>query len=347
MSQTVNVPTCESNLGRTVSDFMNVEANKTKALSKRLYQGKLNAALKEAEKELDVDLLKLLQDQGVEVTGIKNYHSSHLLSKSLSIAKFGAHANGLTFIIFEFKDKPPLFFFSVCSLKDNFSRLEGRLYTKRRAVRALIEKGLAGLYSYPTREGFEMSVNPTKVGNWIVKNHILPEVEKEPAYINPLKYQNEDNLLVLAKGTLAHKYNLDLDSIRLHTQYIRFYRNSLFTQGLVCTPEWFKDLDQEGKELISNGGYTIYAMIGDNKETKKKEVIVTVAICSKEDAFVKSFGRKQCLNNFIQGNVKEYSLSQPLESVNQALVALAEQYFEHAINVKIEPEKVNSLLPKI
>lgn len=353
MTQVVNAPNCDGNGSRQVNDFMYVESKTPKKLNRRLLQSKMNLVLKQTEKELDKDLNDyFVNNTNLQLKSTKVYHSSHLLSKDLRIANFKQHANGLTFIVFEFENHVPLFYFSVCSKEDNFSRLEGRLTAKKKALFVLTERdktnkvigGIDKLYSYPTEEQYTQSINPLKIGNWIVKHKILPEKEKNPIYVNPLKYQNEDQLLEMAKHQLATKHNIDPSTIRLHTQYIRFYENNLFRFGLVCTPEWFKDLDQEGKKLISTGGYTVYAMVGTLKDSDKKEVFVSYSRCSNEEAFVKSYGRKQCLINFIDDKIDAYSLSQPIENYKEALVGLAESKFSHAINVKVDSDKVNSFI---
>lgn len=341
MSQTVNVPSCENNLGRAVQNFMYVESNKPQQLSKRLYQSKMNNSFKETDVSLSQDISEYVNTQtDFTLKNIKVFHSSHLLAHCLRIAKFKDYANGLTIAVLEFTDRPPLFHFAICSKQDAFSRLEGRVYAKRKLLAVMKTEGVTGLYELPTPiEHLTTTVNAFKIGNYIVKNFILPEKEKAPIYVNMLKYENEDNLLAMAQELLSQKYDIDKTTFRLHTQYIRFYRNKLFSHGLVCTPDWFNSLKQEGKQLVSNGGYTIYAMIGMNKDTKANEVLVTMSRCSPEEAYVKSYGRKQCLINFIKDNVQVYSLSKPLDNINEALISLAEKALEHAINVEIISEK--------
>jgi len=353
MTQVVSTPNCEGTGSRQVNDFMYVESKTPKKLNKRLLQGKMNLVLKQTEQVLDKDLLDYFtQNTDLVLKSTKIYHGSHLLAKDLRIANFRQHSNGLTFIVFEFENHVPLFHFAICSKEDNFSRLEGRLIAKKKALFALTQRNEQGqiigsienLYTYPSRPEYTESINPLKIGNWIVKHHILPEKEKDAIYVNPLKYQNEDQLLEMAKHQLSTKHNIDISTIRLHTQYIRFYSNSLFSHGLVCTPEWFKELDQEQKKLISTGGYTVYAMIGQVKDTDTKEVFATFSRCSDEEAFVKSYGRKQCLKNFIEDKIEGYSLSAPIDNFKEALVTLAENKLSHAINIKVESDKVSSLV---
>lgn len=352
MTQVVNTPNCDDNGSRQVKDFMYVESAVPKKLSKRLLQAKMNVFLKQTENELDIELETYFKtNTNLVLKNSKIYHSSHLLNKDIRIANFKQHANGLTFIVFEFENHVPLFFFAVCSKSDNFSRLEGRVTAKKKALHKLTERneknevigGVHQLYTYPTKPEYVESITPTKIGNWIVKHKILPEKEKEAIYVNPLKYQNEDKLLEMAKHQLATKHNIDPTTIRLHTQYIRFYENSLFKHGLVCTPEWFKELDQEEKKLISNGGYTIYAMVGSLKDSDKKEIFVSYSRCSPEEAFVKEYGRKQCLTNIISNKLETYSLNTPVDNFKESLTNLAQIKFGHAINVKVETDKVNSL----
>lgn len=346
MTQTVSVPSCEDNLGRNIKNFLYVEGPKKDQLQKRYYQSKLNFSFKETEKDLDKDLLDYFKESALKLIDIKIYHSSHLLSKDLRIANFRSHANGLSFLVFTFEGHPPLFTFTICSKKDNFSRLEGRVYVKRKALHTILKHGVEGLYGYPTPTEYVDSINPLKIGNWIVKNYIIPEKEKTPIVVNKLKYENEDKLLAMAKELISQKYDIDIATIKLHTQYIRFYKTNLFSNGLVCTPSWFTTLKQEGKELLSNGGYTIYAMVGQKKESETKEVFVTLSRCSLEENYVKSYGRKQCLINFIKDQQEIYSLSQPVENMNDALLTLAEKALQHAINVEIVSEKESSLVPK-
>lgn len=345
MTQIVNVPSCEQNLGHSVADFMFVPSNTPEPLSKRLYQSKMNSVFKATEKELDSDLIEYFKTKtDLILKSMKVHHSSHLLSSSLNVAKFKDHANGLSFVYFEFENHVPLFFFTVCSKEDNFSRLEGRVYAKRKALYTLTVEGVEGLYAYPTHPEHAKSISPFKVGNWIVKHKILPEREKAPIYVNPLRYENEDRLLAMAKELISQKYDINPESLRLHTQHIRFYKTSLFNHGLVCTPEWFKELGQEGKELVSNGGYTMYAMVGTKKDSDEKEVFVAASRCSDEEAFVKSYGRKQCLINFIKDQVEVYKLSQPIDNMKNALVSLAEQAFKHAINIEVVSTNENTLV---
>lgn len=344
MTQTVSVPGTEHNLGRTVADFMYVEATGKPKLNKRSYQNKMNIAFKQTETELNKELSEFFKKSELILKHFKVYHSSHLLSKDLRIANFRSFANGLTFIVFEFENHTPLFYFTICSKEDNFSRLEGRVYAKRKALRALTTEGIEGLFAYPTDPKYTSSINPLKIGNWIVKHYILPEKEKKVVPVNSLKYQDEEKLLGMAKEVLATKYKLDPSTFKLTSQYIRFYRNKTFAHGLVCTPEWFKTTEQEGKELISNGGYTAYSMVGVEKETGKRFAIITFALCSNEDAFIKSYGRKQCLINFIKDKVDIFAMEQEVPSMKDALISLAETSLKHAINVKIEPKKENPLV---
>lgn len=343
MSQIVNVPNCESNLGRSVKDFMYVESNKPQQLPKKFYQRKMNISFKEAEKQLDQELTEFFKTTELDLKSIKIYHSSHTLASCLKISKFKQEANGLSLVIFNFNNHHSLFHFTVCSKEDNFSRLEGRVYAKRKALHALKKQNINGLYKYPTEDKYQSSVNPFKIGNWVVKNHILKTKEKPVVEINPLKYQDEDKLLGMAKEVLSTKYNVDIESIRLHTQYIRFYKTALFSHGLVCTPDWFKTLNQEGKELISNGGYTAYAMLAKLKDKDEKQVFITFSRCSNEEAFEKSYGRKQCLINFIKDNLEIFSYKTPVDNMKAALVKVAEQVFQHAINVEIVSDKEEEL----
>lgn len=346
MSTVINTPNCERNLGQTIKDFMFVPSTKKQTLSKRYYERKMNASFKATEKELDQDLVNYFKEKTeLKLTSMKIYHSSHLLARSLKIAKFREYANGLTLLIFNFENYPPLFFFTICNKEDNFSRLEGRVYVKRKSLHALLNKGPAGLYSYDTPKEFISSINPLKIGNWVVKHYIKPVKVKKVEPINILKYQDEEKLLAMAKEVLGTNYNLDPKSFSITNQYIRFYRTNMFAYGLVCTPEWFKNLNQEGKELISKGGYTVYALTGLHKETGEKYVAVSISICSPEEAFTKSYGRKQCLLNCIKDKVNVFSMKQEVPSMKDALLSIAEQQLQHAINVEISNKQESGLLP--
>lgn len=175
------------------------------------------------------------------------------------------------------------------------------------------------------------SVTPIKIANWFVKNFIKSPVQKVVKELNPLSLYNEDNLLENAKDNLAKEHNIDPESVKLYTQYIRKYSNSLLN-GLLGTPEWFKNLTDETKQLISNGGYTVYGIIGTNKETGQRSIFVTYSRCSDEEGFEKSLGRKQCLINIINNKYDTYKYTIEIESISEALLNLFMQKHQLAVN---------------
>lgn len=346
MTKTVNVPSSEDSVGHKSPDFMYVEDTKNQQqrlakLSKRYKQRKINKTFKEAEKQLDQELRSELANAGLVVESIKMYHASRTLAQGLRIVNFSQYYKGMTLLVIELKNQTPIFTYVLCSKEDTYSRLEGRVYVKRKAVSFLKDKALNKFLTYPTPQEYVKSITPEKIGNWIAKSFLIPKQDKKVVPINPLKYRDEEVLLAQAKAVLATRENLEIESMRLHSQHIRFYANKVFSQGLVCTPEWFKDLDQEGKELLSNGGYTAYGILAKLKDSDEKLVLVTFARCSKDEAYVNSYGRKQCLINFIKGNYNGYKYNQKVTSINSALVSLAEQAFGHAINVKIDVPENN------
>ena len=205
-----------------------------------------------------------------------------------------------------------------------------------------------GLNVYPDHEKDEQklqsSITPFKIGNYIVKHFIKKPVEKPEPYVNPLIGLCEDGLLVGVKRHLIETQGLVPESIRLYTQYVRRYDNSLF-KGLLGTPEFFKALNDKGKELISTGGYTVYGILGTKAESGVTEVFVTFSRCSDEEGFNKSYGRKQCLKNFLDNKFNPYTLKQELPSISTALIQVLETYINRGINIEITP-KASDLISK-
>ena len=345
MTQIVNVPSCEDGIGHLAPnvDFMHVtdlnqQDKNRKRLEQRYKQRKINKTFKSTEKELDQDLLNQLQTLGLKVESIHVHHVSRTLSNGLRIVNFSQYFKGMTLLIIKAEGLAPLFTYSLCSLEDTYSRLEGRVYVKRKALNLLkSDKGFEALLTYPTDPQYVNSITPSKIGNWIAKTFLIPQKEKHIVSVNPLKYRNEELLLEQAKVVLSTAENIDPKSVKLFTQHLRFYKTALFERGLVCTPEWFNTLQAEGKELLSNGGYTVYGIRAKIKDTDETLVLVTFAKCSLEDSFVNSYGRKQCLMNFIKKDYSAFTLKQEVPSMNEALIKLAENALKHAINVEIVP----------
>lgn len=341
MTQTVSIINAESSVQSRVlpkdtsKDFLGGINSQHIPNTNRFLQKKLNNSFVKVEKELDKELLEYFQGQNLKLASIKVYHNSPFLKKCLSVQKY-KECNGFTLAVFTFENGSKLFTFSICSKNDMFSRLEGRVYTKRKALNDLRTKGLDGLYSYPepsVKLEQPPKLTPNKIGNWIVRNFIAkPKVKAVIEEVNPLAFKNEDQLLIKAKKTLIEQFNLDPESIKLYTQYIRFYETSHF-KYLLATPAFYKDLKDESKDLISCGGYTVYGIVGINKDTHEKNVYVTISTCSLQESFTKSFGRKQCLINFAKKDFNVYFMSAPVHNMSEALIKLTETYIENVINV--------------
>lgn len=331
-------------------DYLGGENSKYPPNSNRYVQRKENLNFKRMENELTDDIKKWLIDNGHKLISLKVYHSSSsLVRNSLQVARYN-EANGLTLLVLEIEGHPKLFTFSVCSKNDMFCRLDGRVYAKLKMKDALDTKGLGGLYVYPVPEQYRAvstnkSVTPSKIGNWIIKTFIHRNKKvKNLEVVNSLVFKNEDSLLEEAKTTLIDTYNLVPESLTLHTQYIRKYRNDMF-KGLNATLEWYSQLTDESKQLISNGGYTVYGITGINQETKAKEIYITFSRCSDEEAFQKSLGRKQCLINFAKNKVQPFSITKDVPDIKGSLVAVAQQILQIAINIDIK--SLSQTLPEL
>lgn len=320
----------------------------------RYKQSQINSALRQTDISLTTDLKALFIARGLNLTAMRIFHNSPFLAQCLGSAKYTGLANGFTFIVFEFDNHPKLFEFTICNVNDKFSRLEGRVYAKRKAYHAIRRAALVegtlnfGLNIYPDHEKNEQklqsSITPFKIGNHIVKRFIKKPVEKLESYVNPLIGLCEDSLLIGVKKHLIETQGLVPESIRLYTQYVRRYDNSLF-KGLLGTPEFFKNLNDEGKELISTGGFTVYGILGTKVENGETEVFITFSRCSDEEGFNKSYGRKQCLKNFLDNKFNPYTLKKELPSISSALIQILETYINRGINIEITP-KVSDLIPK-
>lgn len=350
MSNTVYAVKEEANRARLVKPQVSSQVKP----KNRLKQRTENNVFRETDVSLTKDLIDFFKNKtNLDLTSIKIHHSSKTLAKSIPCARYN-EANGFTLVVFEFSNHPKLFSYSICILGDNFSRLEGRVYAKRRALNLLklsLPKPVFdivgnvveytptvenyGLLAYPDHVKNEQknpnSVTPIKIANWFVKNFIKSPVQKVVKELNPLSLYNEDNLLENAKDNLAKEHNIDPESVKLYTQYIRKYSNSLLN-GLLGTPEWFKNLTDETKQLISNGGYTVYGIIGTNKDTGQRSIFVTYSRCSDEEGFEKSLGRKQCLINIINNKYDTYKYTIEIESISEALLNLFMQKHQLAVN---------------
>lgn len=319
---------------------------------KRYLQRKENNSFKTLENKVDKELCAWFQANNLPLTKIQVVHNSPNLAVCMNSAKY-TEANGFTIVIFEVLDQIKRFSFSLCSKADNFCRLDGRVFAKAKALRLLQDKGLDGLYTYPMSQQAQdyfadkpidqinQSITPFKIGNWIVSNFIKKEdkTKYDLGSINPLKLLSEDQLLAQAKTDLATKQGLNIDTLRLYTQYIRVYENDMFS-GLLCTTEWFKALNDETKKLVSNGGYTVYGVVADTLpsegEESKKEIYITISRCSANEQYEKELGRKQCLLNFSKGNYNAYSISKEVESFTESLIGIAQVILKTSINVDIK-----------
>ena len=331
-------------------DYLGGENSKYPPNFNRYVQRKENLTFKRMENELTNDIKKWLVDNGHNLISLKIYHSSpSLVRNSLQVSKYN-EANGLTLLVLEIEGHPKLFTFSVCSKNDMFCRLDGRVYAKLKMKDALDTKGLGGLYTYPVPEQYRdvstnKSLTPSKIGNWIIKTfiHRNKKVKSLPV-VNSLVFQNEDSLLDEAKKALISNYNLVPESLTLHTQYIRKYKTDMFA-GLNGTLEWYSQLSDETKQLVSNGGFTVYGITGINVETKAKEIYITFARCSDQEAFQKSLGRKQCLINFAKNKVQPFSITKDVPDIKGSLVAVAQTVLQIAINIDIK--SLSQTLPEL
>lgn len=362
MSNAVYAVKEESNRSRLVKEPVGTTVTKpTGYLRQRLE----NNVFRETDVSLNQDLKNFfLNKTNLKLLGIYIYHNSPSLAKSLQAAKY-KEAAGFTLVVFKFENHPSLFSYSLCKLGENFSRLEGRVYAKRRALSSL-NKSLPkpvfdivgnvkeytgqlpnyGLLSYPDHpkniEKNPNSVTPTKIANWFIKNFIKTPVEKLPKPINPLSVYNEEVLLLAAKQHLAKTHDIEVDSVKLYTQYIRKYSNKMFN-GLLATPEWFKSLDDQHKELISNGGYTVYGIIGTNAKTKTRQIFVTISRCSDEESFEKALGRKQCLTNIVKNKFLVFNYTKEVDNVCDSLISLFMQQHKVAVNCERGAPQVQEL----
>ena len=341
-------------LVRQSSDFLGGNNSEYPLNMNRYKQNQTNYALKQTELSLDNDFKQLFASAGLNLVAMRLHHNSPFLAKCLGTAKYTGLANGFTFIIFEFDNHPKLFEFSICATTDTFSRLEGRVYTKRKAYHGLrkylTDKTISnfGLNIYPDHEKnvakSQDSITPFKISNYIVRHFIKKPVLKLEPEINSLEFVNEDEILDSVKASLIKSHNLIPESIRLHTQYVRRYNNSLFN-GLLGTNAFFNKLTDETKELHSTGGFTIYGIVGTNAETNLNEIFITYSRCSNEEGYNKSYGRKQCLQNFLNQKYNPYTLKQEIENIGDSLIQILQTYIKKAINIDLAP-KPSDLIPK-
>lgn len=365
MSQVVSTPNQENNVGRTVAKSNILGGSNSERKPKDYHkQKRINTTYRKTETELNQEIAEFFQTNfQLKLNKIEIHHVSPQLATCLQATKF-TEASGITIAILHIDNHPKYFGFSLCDLKDTFSRLEGRVYAKRRMLHKLkdslprpilspqTKKEISvttqvpnfGLFVYPIPEAFntienQAKVTPLKIANWVIKNFVKPKIEKPQADPNPLIFKNEDTLLKMAKKHIAEVADLDPASIKLYTQYIRYYETSHF-KGALATPEFFAELDDKTKQLNSFGGYTVYGITAKHRVTGAESIFVTISRCSNKEAFTRSLGRKQCLINFTKNQFNPYSLSQPLESVSAGLLVSFQELTKLTVNVDLTVKSV-------
>lgn len=308
--------------------------------SKRLEQRMHNNTMRVAEQQIDSEINEFFKTHQ-ELYGIPRIHiihNSHQLANGYdnNVAKY-KKANGLTIICLEFKlndgSIKKLFHYSVCDLEDFYSRLEGRLCAKSRLLRSMNNSLILnvtgsfkaysdlnlGLYSYPKHEKDpvkdDSNVSARHLLNWVIKHRINREYissNKNSKLQNESFYKlvNETQTLNEVKELLALEHNLDPNTIQVSCDYIRPYYNptvsKLFNFGtsLYTTADYFNSLEIQGKKLLS-GGYTMYLIKGQIKDSSETVVCVSSSLCSDKDCFDKKIGRVLCLLRF--KNKKTYT----------------------------------------
>ena len=368
MSQTVSLLNAEGSSTRLVQrDFLGGHNSEyvSKKSTKRFEQRKMNSVFQQVEKELDSDIIAFFATRTeLQLKHIRNFHVNPNLKTAVRAAKF-KEVVGFTVTVFEFENGPKLFSYSICQLGDNFSRLEGRVISKRRAYREMLKslprqeynrntgKPEGSLTTQVLNYGLKdlpinnpevatnfASLTDFKIANWIVKHCIKTVVEKEEPKINSLLLVNETEAIKSVHSQLIEKHNLKPNSLQTYVQYVRKYNTSHFN-GLLGTPAFFKESPAEGKALESYGGYTVYGIKAETLEGKVV-VFVTYAECIDRDAFIKACGRKQCLINISKHKYQMYNLSNPI-NFTEGLITLLQGHIQRAVNVEMAIPAPSSL----
>lgn len=298
-------------------------------------QQRTNTYLNNIEKDLDIQIHEYFKNLNINYK-MFIYHHSPLLSKKLKCPSY-KEKKGFTLLVFEIENKLKTFSFSLCSLKDNFSKLDGRVFAKIKAIDILKAKGIDGLYTYPINskmeevfkdksiEDINKSITPSKIGNWIINNFITKKVKEESFDINV----DEDILLNIVKDKIKTLFPQVLSITPLIIQ-VRQYETDLFSSGLFATKDWLNSQEIPGKCLKSTGGYTVYNF---RVKTEVEEfTLFTFSTCNIEDNFNTKLGRKVCLLNFVKNNFNTYTLSKQSETFEEDLLRLLETCIKKPIN---------------
>lgn len=250
-----------------------------------------------AYKESDLNLSNKIKD----FVGDKPYrlhiqHHSHLLKTHLvnATAYNTARTNGLCIALLEVDSKIIGVGYSFCSVKDNYSRLIGRVQAKESLLNVL-----NGTKGFDFNLEGKQALEPYRYINKLVQAFAAkPKPKTKKPYIHPLTFHVENDLTLEMKQLISKTFGVDSKSIMQHFFYIRRYENRLIT-GQYATHDYIKNImdthiDDE-VTLKDTGGLTI-GVVSFIKDDKRM-LLVGTSCCSIEDTFVKSLGRKTIIKN--------------------------------------------------
>ena len=331
--------------------------NTSSKLNRRHLQAKQNNVFKQGEQELDSEIKQAFQQNGLELSNLSVVHVGKKLTRSLSgVKSIPIKYKALTLIVANFENHPQtLVSFSACLQEDNFSRLEGRFYAKRRmlsSIRTSLPKPVkdvvgnvtghspkditCGLAVFPLSDKAPEGWKPNlkQIANWYIKNVFAPVV-KPTVDMHPLSSVLEKDLHEVVLTSFAQKEGLLLNSFKSYSVNVRPYSCKYFSNNL-ATVKWFNENKEEGDLLSEKGGYTVYALTADKADNSGSVIIITTSICNSKDTFSSSLGRKQCLMNMIQNqNTFVFSNNEPVDSISDSLVEFLESHLKRAINIKV------------
>ena len=341
---------------KNITVLVSESDNTSSKLNRRHLQSKQNIVFKQGEKELDEEIKQAFNKAGLILSNFSTVHAGKNLSRSLSgVKSIPSKYKALTLIIANFENHPQtLVSFSACLQEDNFSRLEGRFYAKRRmlsSIRSSVPKPIkdvvgniiepssqditCGLSVYPVSEKAPKDWKPNlkQISNWYIKNIFSPIIKKDKDE-HPLLNTSEKDLYEVVLTYFAEKEQLILNSFKSYSVNVRPYSNKYFSNNL-ATVKWFNENKEEGDLLSEKGGYTIYALTA-NKVNGDKLIIMSTSICNPSDYFNSSLGRKQCLMNLIKNvNTNVYKHNEEVKSINDSLILILEAQLQRTINIKV------------
>lgn len=286
---------------------------------RRHREARLNAAYLESEKKLDEAIQSMMN--GSEYKLHIRHHSHKLATKVLNATRYNqARTNGVTVAVLVSPSLTlPVFGYSVCSAKDSYSRLIGRVQAKEDLVKTLSSGNAQVLiqkesnFSPKHSEQFYRYINQV-VRQWAPRT---PKQLTKDSGIHPLTFVNENALTLEIKQALAREFAVDTKAIESNFVYVRRFSNQFFGNQFATYEEIQKYANENPDDQVkleSTGGFTVGVFKFPIEGVE--HLLYSTSLCLPEDHFNKSLGRKIVLQNIKRSRVFNHNANTKLNNLS-------------------------------